>query len=110
MAHTESITIPAHHNVYNGATGRELRIDFSIPSEGVNEKTGLLLFVPGFGGNIDSKVYTKMRDLFADRYNFVTIQCSYFGDQFMQGADNFTVHNIEGYAKKYFSIKEFQNY
>lgn len=78
MAEQHSIHIPAHYNIYSGATGRELRVDFSIPSEGVNETTGLLLLVPGFGGNIDSKVYSKMRNVFADQFNLITIQCDYF--------------------------------
>lgn len=51
-----------------------------------------------------------MRDVFADRYNFVTIQYAYFGDQFMQGAESFLVHHIEGYAKKYFNSEEYQSY
>lgn len=87
MAEQHSIHIPAHYNIYSGATGRELRVDFSIPSEGVNETTGLLLLVPGFGGNIDSKVYSKMRNVFADQFNLITIQCDYFGSSHMQSTE-----------------------
>jgi len=93
MAESQSITISGHHNIYNGSTGRDLRIDFSIPDSGVTVETGLLIFAPGFGGNIDSNVYKKMRDVFADKYNLVTLQCSFFGDEFMQGAESINFKN-----------------
>ncbi|VDH00935.1 Uncharacterised protein [Lysinibacillus sphaericus] len=92
MAVKNTITVLAHPNIYNGSnTGRELRIDFSLPECGVTNETGLLLLVPGFGGNIESKVYRKMRVIFADHYNLVVVQCSYFGDEFMQTSDNITL-------------------
>lgn len=91
LSEQHSVTITAHHNIYTKTSGRELRIDFSTPQNGVNENTGLLIVVPGFGGNIESKVYKKMRGEFADQFNLVTIQCDYFGSAHMQSADNFTV-------------------
>ncbi|RKL68345.1 hypothetical protein CR203_07645 [Salipaludibacillus neizhouensis] len=93
MSEQQSFNIIAHHNIYTGTSGRELRIDFSVPQNGVNTHTGLLIFVPGFGGNIDSKVYKKMRGIFADQYNMITIQCEYFGSEFMQTADNYSIQN-----------------
>lgn len=57
---------------------------FSIPSEGINDRTGFLLLIPGFGGHAQSNVYKKMRRVFADKYNLVTIQCDYLGSEFMQ--------------------------
>lgn len=85
MAKNHELTIPAHYNIYTGNnTGRQLTIYFSEPDAGVNEGTGLLLLIPGFGGNSQSNVYKKMREQFADQYNLVTIQCDYFGSEFMQ--------------------------
>lgn len=92
MAINESINIPAHPNIYNGYNERDLRIDFSIPNTGTNEDTGIFIFVPGFGGHIDSNVYKKMRERFADKYNVVTVQCDYFGSRFMQGTSSFSYH------------------
>lgn len=106
MAKNQSITIPAHHNIYNGSTGRDLRIDFSIPDSGVTTETGLLILVPGFRGNIDSNVYKKMRDVFSDKYNLVTLQCSYFGDEFMQGVENIDLKNSWGEVSRYFNAEE----
>lgn len=94
MAEQHSMKIPAHYNIYSGAGGRELRIDFSTPAGGINETTGLLILVPGFGGNIDSKVYTKMRSVFADQFNLITIQCDYFGSSYMQSTDSINFSDI----------------
>ncbi|MGX8236978.1 DUF2920 family protein [Exiguobacterium undae] len=105
MSEQHSINITAHHNIYTGSSSRELRIDFSTPQNGVNERTGLLIFVPGFGGNIDSNVYTKMRKVFADKYNMVTIQCNYFGSVFMQSADHFNLKDAQ-VLKTIFTEKE----
>ena len=47
----------------------------------VNENTGMLVLIPGYGGNIDSHVFRKMREVFAEQYNFITVQCDYFGNR-----------------------------
>lgn len=90
MSEYQSFKIPAHPSIYScNPHNRELRIDFSIPENGVDSSTGLLILVPGFNASIDSKVYTKMRELFADQYNMITIQCDYFGSKYMQETKNF---------------------
>ncbi|MFB5085872.1 DUF2920 family protein [Psychrobacillus sp. PGGUH221] len=91
MAENLSIKIPAHHNVYNGSSNREIRIEFSLPENETNENTGIAILVPGFGANIDSNVYKKMRETFADTYNLVMVQCEYFGSEFMQSASSFNL-------------------
>ena len=78
------ISTPGHPSIYQYEQ-RELKLYFCEPDQGVNEQTGLLLLIPGFGGNSNSKVYRKMRSAFADKYNLVTVQCDYFGSEFMQG-------------------------
>lgn len=77
-------------NSYN----RKLKVYFSAPQSGVNEDTGLLLFIAGFSGQANSNVYKKMRDKFSDKYNLVTIQCDYFGYEFMQSAESISLVNI----------------
>ncbi len=64
---------------------RRFNVYFCLPdgNEGACEP-GVLLFIAGFGGNANSNVYKKMRAEFADRYNLITIQCDYFGYEFMQ--------------------------
>ncbi len=93
MAENHTFNVPAHPNIYTGSTGRELRIEFSIPSAGVQADTGFIILVPGFGATIDSNVYQKMRGEFAELYNAVTIQCEYFGSAHMQSADKISITN-----------------
>ncbi|HEY4392011.1 MAG TPA: DUF2920 family protein [Paenibacillus sp.] len=83
MAKEYEITMAGHPNVYNGEH-RDLKVYFSEPEQGVNEETGLVLFIAGYGGNANSNVYIKMRKQFADAHNLVCIQCDYFGYEFMQ--------------------------
>lgn len=108
MAINESITIPGHYNIYTGNFKRDLRIDFCLPENGTNEKTGILLFVPGFSGHIDSKIYIKMRNYFSDKYNLVTVQCNYFGSKYMQTAHNVKLKGDFSNIVHYFNEAELQ--
>lgn len=83
MAKEYEFIMAGHPNIYN-REHRELKVYFSEPEHGVNEETGLLLLIAGYGGNANSNVYIKMRKQFADTYNLVCIQCDYFGYEFMQ--------------------------
>lgn len=87
-----NISVPAHHIVYShGDTSkpRNLEVYFSIPDHGINKETGIVFFVQGFKANVNSNVYKKMRSLFADQYNLVTIQCHYFGQDYMENKQVF---------------------
>ncbi|MCS6131036.1 DUF2920 family protein [Clostridium botulinum] len=101
MAKEYCITEFAHNSIYvhNGVKdnykNRQFNIYFSEPDGGINSDTGLLLFVAGFMGNASSNVYKKMRNDIADKYNLVTIQCDYFGWQFMQQTDKIVVPNLD---------------
>ncbi|MDT3699105.1 MAG: DUF2920 family protein [Thermincola sp.] len=83
MAKEYTIEVIGHPSIYQYKE-RKLQIYFSAPDHGVNSESGLLLLIPGFGANANSKIYKKMRNTFADMYNLVTIQCDYFGWEFMQ--------------------------
>lgn len=83
MANNYEMEIQAQPSIYSQKE-RTMHIAFSEPEKGVNDDTGILLLLAGYGGRISSKVYTKMRNLFADDYNLLTIQCDYFGYQYMQ--------------------------
>lgn len=101
MAKEYCITEFAHNSIYtvnkieNNYKNRKINIYFAEPDGGINSDTGILLFIAGFGGNAGSNVYKKMRNELADRYNLVTIQCDYFGWQFMQQADKILVPNFD---------------
>jgi len=85
MSKDYEICVDAHPNIYNKLSSRKLDIYFSEPENGVNQDTGILNIIAGFGGNANSNVYKKMRSNFADTNNMVTVQCNYFGWEFMQG-------------------------
>ena len=91
MSNNYSLKIKTLDSIYpsgNASTyKRNLDIHYSIPSAGTNEDTGILLIIAGFGGNTQSNIFKKMRSDFSDRYNLVTLQCDYFGSEFMQGPD-----------------------
>lgn len=87
------IEIEGHKSIYaenfsesnsNINSNRKLKVYFSTPSNEVSDDTGVLLLISGFGASANSNVYKKMREKFSDKYNLVTIQCDYFGNEFMQ--------------------------
>ena len=88
MAKEFSIQCVSQRSPYvPGGRERNLQIYYSIPDSGVNPDTGVLLIVPGYGGNSNSNVYKKMRKVFPDKYNLIVAQCDYFGWEFMQTPD-----------------------
>lgn len=102
MAKNYGIMCYGHNSVYvdeylqNNYKKRKFHVKYSIPSGGVNEETGILLLIAGYGAHCNSKVYKKMRGEFADKYNLITIQCDYFGYEYMQDClENITVENID---------------
>lgn len=83
MSKDYKVELYGQPNIYTGYSSRKINIYFSEPQNGVNNETGIVLLIAGFGGSATSNVYEKMRSSFADKYNLVTIQCDYFGHQFM---------------------------
>lgn len=78
-------TIGSHSNIYTDkGKEREMLIEYSLPECGVNNETGMLVLIPGYGGNIDSNVYRHIREEFSDKYNLIVVQCDYFGSRYMQ--------------------------
>lgn len=64
---------------------RKINIYLDIPDKAADKKCdGILLLIAGFGGHAQSNVFKKMRRQFADEYNLITVQCDYFGYEFMQ--------------------------
>lgn len=102
MAKEYKTTIPAHPSIYQPGP-RELNLYFCEPDQGINSDTGILLMIPGFGATAESKVYKKMRHNFADNYNLVTVQCDYFGYEFMQEDKHVNFQITYNQLKKIFS-------
>lgn len=83
MAITYEIEIAAQPGIYEPQE-RSMKVCFAEPAQGVDKETGILLILAGYGDSMTSRVYTKMREKFADTYNLVTVQCDYFGYEYMQ--------------------------
>lgn len=90
-----------HNSIYNKNFNykpyeeRKTKIYFSEPDKGINEETGILLFIAGYGGNAKSNIYKKMRRKFADKYNLITVQCDYFGCEFMQDTKRVVIPDFD---------------
>lgn len=98
LAIENEFQIYAHPSIYQPKE-RQMKIYFSEPEKGVDKDTGILLLIPGFGASTQSNVYKKMRNEFADNYNLLTLQCDYFGWQYMQNSQfnkeiNFEKHHL----------------
>lgn len=91
----KSIYVNKITNDYN----RKLKIYFSTP-DNINEDTGIVIHINGFGGNPNSNVYKKMRREFPDKYNLVNIQCEYFGYEFMGNSNEQIYKPNEDYLKE----------
>lgn len=86
MSIDHEISVVSHPNIYT-MENRKLKIYLSFPEVGVTERTGLMLFISGYGSNANSNVYKKMRREFSDQYDLITIQCDFFGWEHMQLVD-----------------------
>ncbi len=76
----ETITQPSMYD----PIPRKIPVYFSTPDNINCKLSGIVLLIEGFGGHSRSNVFIKMRKLFADEYNMITVQCDYFGWEFMQ--------------------------
>ena len=63
MAKEYNFETYAHPSLYS-KNERKYNIYFSMPDNGINLDTGMLLLIAGFGGNANSNVYKKMRITF----------------------------------------------
>ena len=82
MANSYEIEVQAQPSIYLPQE-RTMKIAFSEPEAGVDEETGILLIIADYEGKLSSDVYTEIRNNFADDYNLMTVQCDYFGYQYM---------------------------
>lgn len=105
MAREHELLADGHPSIYEPGE-RKLRICFCLPEKGTDEETGILLLLAGFGGHTDASVYKKMRQQFADRYNLITIQCDYFGWEFMQESQDLLFNIDRHFLAQRFSAYE----
>lgn len=63
---------------------RTITMYFAEPDAGIHKDTGVLLLFANYGESAMSDKYIEMREQLADTYNLVTVQCDYFGYEYMQ--------------------------
>lgn len=80
MANVYELEIQAQPSIYNPIE-RNMRIRFAEPEREINKETGVLLMLPAYE---NTDIYEKHLKVFSDRYNMVTVQCDYFGFEFME--------------------------
>jgi hypothetical protein len=93
MAIIKEFAVPGHPSIYE-LVERELSISISYPDKGTTKDTGLLLMIPGFGQTMQSPFFEQVKSKYTDELNLVTVQCHYFGLEFMQTAARQT-YNID---------------
>lgn len=82
MAIEHEVIITGQPLLQNGME-RELKVLFNEPDAGINPDTGMLIIIGGYGSKLTSNIYIKMRGVFADLYNMITVQCDFFGYEYM---------------------------
>ena len=84
-----SLELEGHCNIYRSGIyeeiqlSRKIRTDLVFPQKGIDENTGVLMLITGYGATIDSHVFEKMREKFSNLYNMVVTQCDYYGSKYM---------------------------
>lgn len=94
---TEILNSAASQPSLYDPVNRKINYIFDIPNGGVNKDTGIMLFICGYGASPQSNVFKKMRGLFADKYNMITVQCEYFGLEYMwnpKDITNYLLNNL----------------
>ena len=94
---TEILNSAASQPSLYDPVNRNINYIFDIPSGGVNKDTGIMLLICGYGASPQSNVFKKMRGMFADKYNLITVQCEYFGLEYMwnpKDIPDYLLHNL----------------
>lgn len=77
---TQAFTIKPLEDFELGFQRKELDYYVTLPHEGINEGTGVILSIPGFGGIANSEYYLeKLNPYLADKYNCIVVSMNYFG-------------------------------
>lgn len=77
--------IPAPADIENGVERAVLRYRFRIPDAGVGERTGLILYIPGYGFSIDDGYTGKLHSRLANTHDCVVATVDYFGSGLIAG-------------------------
>lgn len=94
---------------YGNCKERTYNICFTEPEEGITKETGILLLVAGFGGNINSNVYRKIRNIYSDKYDMIAIQADYMGSRCQQAPQNYSTKDVL-YDETEWTVEEIEDF
>lgn len=94
---------------YGNCKERTYSICFSEPEKGINKETGILLLVAGFGGNINSNVYRKIRNVYSDKYDMIVIQADYMGSRCQQEPKDYLMKDV-AYDETEWTVEEIDDF
>lgn len=94
---------------YGNCKERTYNICFTEPEEGITKETGILLLVAGFGGNINSNVYRKIRNIYSDKYDMIVIQADYMGSRCQQAPQNHSTKDVL-YDETEWTVEEIEDF
>ena len=75
----EPFKIEPHPDIELAINRKRVEYFITSPEKGINNKTGLFLFVSGYGMNASSKYEKKTRQYFANKTNCMCAGINYFG-------------------------------
>lgn len=76
----EKFAIHPHHDIELGFKRDLLRYYLTFPEQGMNEETGVILFIDGYGMRPNSEYDSqKLRPYLASKYNCLTVGVHYWG-------------------------------
>lgn len=90
--------IQPHADVELGFSRNELDYYVTLPAEGINDETGLIITIPGFGGLANSTYQLeKLNPYLAKKYDCIVVSSNYFG--IYRGSnmqmDDYFIRNME---------------
>ncbi len=66
---------------------RKIEVYIKPPDNGVNENTGFFLILHGAGGYAENPYFVKLREVWSNKYNVVTIGVNYLGTKYRKKDD-----------------------
>ena len=107
-------SVTPHEDIENGFPRKLIPYHLVMPVSGMNQDTGLVFFIEGFGGH-PSKEYTrKLLSYLADQYNCIAVCVEYFDIEMKRPSlDSFCLDKVffEQFEKKLnVKLPDFQGY
>ena len=71
--------VSAPSDAENGFFRQNLPFQYSLPDNGINKTTGLIVYIGGYGSEYDDLYTSKLLGYFSDKYDCISASVKYFG-------------------------------